>query len=170
MRDTPNNSFPSHFRDFIIELNNHSVEYLLIGGYAMGAYGHHRGTGDLDIFINATNENAEKLMQACIQYGIPKEQLKKEMFMVPKMVGIGQPPLRIELLKTLDIIDFKYAYQRAQIKSVDGLEINIMSIEDLILLKRNAQKERSIARDTEDLNFLEKLKVRLKSSKKNPNQ
>lgn len=51
-------AFHSHFREFIEALNNSGVQYLLIGGYAVGAYGYIRGTGDLDIFINATEENA----------------------------------------------------------------------------------------------------------------
>jgi len=160
-RDTPNNRFPSHFRDFISELNQKGVEYLLIGGYAMGAYGHHRGTGDLDIFVNATEANAEKLVSASIDYGIPEQDVKKEMFLVPKMVGIGQPPLRIELLKKLDTLDFEYAYQRVEMKHVDDLEIRVASVDDLILLKKAAQKGRSKARDKEDLTFLEKLKNKL---------
>lgn len=163
-RDTPNNRFPSHFRDFIHELNKKDVEYLLIGGYAMGFYGHHRGTGDLDIFVNATEANADKLFKASIDYGIPESQLKKEMFLVPKMVGIGQPPLRIEILKKLDTIDFEYAYQRVEMKKVDGLDIRVASVDDLILLKKATQGGRSKARDTEDLTFLEMLKNKLKSN------
>ncbi|MEM6642533.1 MAG: nucleotidyltransferase [Bacteroidota bacterium] len=162
-RDTPNNRFPSHFRDFINELNKKKVQYLVIGGYAMGAYGHHRGTGDLDIFINATDANAENLISAAIDYGIPKEQVKKEMFLVPKMVGIGQPPLRIELLKVLDTLDFEYAYQRVELKEVDGLRIRVASVDDLILLKKAARRGRSKARDIEDLTFLEKLKSKMRS-------
>ena len=70
MRSNQNNVFPSHFRDFVEALNNNKVEYLLIGGYALGAYGHIRSTGDLDIFINATEENADKAISACADYGI----------------------------------------------------------------------------------------------------
>jgi predicted nucleotidyltransferase len=165
MRDTPNSRFPNHFRDFINELNNHQVEYLLIGGYAMGVYGHYRGTGDLDIFINAREDNAKKMVNASIAYGIPKEQLKEEMFLVPKMIGIGEPPLRIEILKKLDAVDFKYAYERSELKKVDGLDIRVVGLDDLILLKRAAAQGRSKARDSEDLTFLEKLKSRLTSGK-----
>jgi predicted nucleotidyltransferase len=161
MRDTPNSRFPNHFRDFINELNIHQVEYLLIGGYAMGVYGHYRGTGDLDIFINAREDNAKKMVNASIAYGIPKEQLKEEMFLVPKMIGIGEPPLRIEILKKLDAVDFKYAYERSELKKVDGLDIRVVGLDDLILLKRAAAQGRSKARDSEDLTFLEKLKSRL---------
>ncbi|MEM9856241.1 MAG: nucleotidyltransferase [Bacteroidota bacterium] len=162
MRDTPNNRFPDHFRAFINELNDHKVEYILIGGYAMGVYGHYRGTGDLDIFVNANEHNAERLIKASISYGIPATSLKKEMFLVPKMIGIGQPPLRIEILKKLDTVDFTYAYQRSEIKEIDGLHIRVVSLDDLILLKKAAKKGRDKARDSEDLNFLKKLKSKLK--------
>lgn len=161
MRHSPNNVFPSHFREFIEALNKNNVEYLLIGGYAVGAYGHIRGTGDLDIFINATEENATKAISACINFGIAKEALRKDMFLVPKMIGIGEIPLRIEILKKLDIVDFKYAYQRAGEAVVDGLQIKVISLEDLILLKKAAVKGRDKSRDSEDLTFLEKLKAKL---------
>ena len=157
----PNNKFPSHFRDFIQAINNREVEYLIIGGYAMGVYGHFRGTGDLDVFVNATEVNAQRLLDACIDYGIPSESLKKEMFLVPKMVGIGKPPLRIEILKKLDVVDFEYAYQRSKIELVDGLEVRTVNLDDLILLKKAAKEGRSKARDSEDVDFLEKLKSKL---------
>ncbi|HYG39821.1 MAG TPA: nucleotidyltransferase [Cytophagales bacterium] len=161
MKNNLNNVFPSHFREFIEALNRNNVEYLLIGGYAVGAYGHIRGTGDLDIFINATEENANRILSACIDFGIAKEDLKKEMFIVPKMIGIGEIPLRIEILKKLDTIDFRYAYQRVRKVVIDNLHINVISLEDLILLKKAAIKGRSKARDTEDLTFLQKLRAKL---------
>ena len=159
----PNDKFPIHFKEFIIELNKYKVEYILIGGYAMGAYGHIRSTNDLDIFINATESNVDRMMQACIGYGIPKESIQKDMFLVQKMIGIGQPPLRIEVLKKLDVVDFKYAYQRVHKKNVDGVAINVVDLDDLILLKKAAVKGRDKARDSEDLSFLQKLKAKLRS-------
>ena len=166
MKANINRVFPKHFREFIEHLNEKTVEYLLIGGYAMGAHGRIRSTADLDIFINATSDNANKMLLACSEYGIPEESLKKEMFLVPKMIGIGEPPLRIEILKKLDVIDFNYAYERAVKKKVDGLTINIISLDDLILLKRSAAKDRNSYRDVEDLNFLEKLKAAFLKNKK----
>ncbi|WP_422360556.1 nucleotidyltransferase [Reichenbachiella sp.] len=157
-----NHIFPGHFREFIIELNNHHVEYMLIGGFAMGAYGHMRGTNDLDIYINATEENADRIIKASIDYGIPPNDLQKEMFLVPKMIGIGKPPLRIEILKKLDVVDFEYAYQRIKKIELDGIKINIIGLEDLSLLKQAAVRGRNQARDKEDLNFIEKLLSKLK--------
>lgn len=156
---TANNLFPDNFREFIAKLNKHQVAYMVIGGYAMGAYGHFRGTNDLDIFIHSTEVNAKKMIDACVDYGIPPDSLKEEMFLVQKMIGIGTPPLRIEVLKKLDAVDFEYAYQRVRKHLVDGLLVNIVSLDDLILLKRAAKKGRDKARDSEDLSFLEKLKA-----------
>jgi len=154
-----NTKFPSHFREFIVELNKYHVEYMLIGGYALGVYGHIRATNDLDIYINATEENASKMVQVCIAYGIPAENIKKEMFLVQKMIGIGQPPLRIEILKKLDVIDFKHAFQRVKKIRIDEILINVVNLDDLILLKKAAIKGRNKSRDMEDLSFLEKLKA-----------
>jgi predicted nucleotidyltransferase len=160
-----NSKFPSHFKDFIVELNKHQVEYMLIGGYALGVYGHIRATNDLDIYINATDQNAQKMVGACVDYGIPAESVKKEMFLVQKMIGIGEPPLRIEILKKVDVIDFHYAFQRTKKVKVDGVSINVVDLDDLILLKKAAVKGRNKSRDSEDLAFLEKLKARLNPKK-----
>lgn len=161
-----NTKFPSHFRDFIIELNKHKVEYMLIGGYALGAYGHIRATNDLDIYINATEQNAAKMVHACTAYGIPSESIQKEMFLVKKMIGIGEPPLRIEILKKLDVIDFMYAFRRVKKVDIDGISINVIDLDDLILLKKAAVKGRNKSRDFEDLSFLEKLKAKLRLKKR----
>lgn len=161
-----NNQLPENFYSFIKSLNKHQVEYLLIGGFAMGVYGHVRSTGDLDIFVHATPENAKKAILACLDFGIEEEDLKEEMFLVEKMIGIGMPPLRIEILKKLDSIDFRFAFQRAEIKKIGDLEIKVVSLDDLILLKQAAVKGRDKDRDTEDLNFLRRIKEELQSKKK----
>jgi len=157
-----NNKLPSHFRDFIIELNKHEAEYLLVGGYALGVYGHIRATNDLDIYINATEENAIKMVKACVDYGVPIDSIQSGMFLTPRMVGIGQAPLRIEILKKLDI-DFMYAFKRVKKVTVDDISINVVDLDDLIQLKKAAIKGRSNSRDSEDLSFLEKLKNKKQS-------
>ena len=139
---------------------------MLIGGYALGFYGHIRATNDLDIYIQATEKNASKMVKACIDYGIPEESIEKKMFLVQKLIGIGQPPLRIEILKKLDAIDFKYAYKRVKKVVIDDVSINVIDLDDLILLKRAAVKGRQKSRDAEDLDFLEKLRAKLRLKRK----
>ena len=162
MKSNLNTQFPQHFREFLIELHHYAVEYMIIGGYALGAYGHGRGTNDLDIFINATPENADRMWQACVSYGIDEDSLDTEMFLAPRMTVIGEAPFRIEIIKKLDAVDFQYAYARTKTVQMDELSLRIVGLDDLILLKHAAVKGRSQARDTEDLSFLQKLKAALR--------
>lgn len=166
MKSNNNTRLPQHFREFLVELNRYQVAYIIIGGYALGAYGHARGTKDLDVFIDATKENAQKMWQACVAYGIPEESLTLDMFLLPKMIGVGEPPFRIEVLKKLDTVDFQYAYARAKIIQVDNLPVRVVDLDDLILLKHAAVRGRNKARDSEDLSFLQKLKASLAKKKK----
>ncbi len=166
MKSNLNTQFPQHFREFLIELNRYEVEYMVIGGYALGAYGHGRGTNDLDIFIDATTENAKRIWQACVSYGIDEDSLSMEMFLVPRMIAVGEAPFRIEIIKKLDVVDFQYAYARTETVQVDSLPVRVVGLDDLILLKHAAVKGRSQARDTEDLSFLQKLKASLNKNKK----
>ncbi len=147
MQKIENNKLPQDFKDFLLALNECNVEYILIGGYALGVYGHIRATSDLDIFINASKKNAENMKDACIRFGIPIGQIAVEMFLVPKMVRIGDLPFRIEILKKLDNVDFQYAFDRKVVSKVDGVQINAISLDDLIILKKAAIKDRSVARD-----------------------
>lgn len=161
-----NNKLPDSFREFLVELNRYNVEYLLIGGFAMGAYGHIRATNDLDVFINANEKNAERMIKACDSYGIPSDSLALEMFLVPRMVVIGEPPIKIEILKKLDAVDFNYAYERAKTITVDEVQIKVVSLDDLILLKKAAVSGRDKSRDSEDLSFLTRLKNSLSGKKR----
>lgn len=140
MQKIDNNKLPQDFKDFVLALNEFNVEYILIGGYALGVYGHIRATGDLDIFINATKVNAKKMKNACIKFGIPIDQIADEMFLVPKMVRIGELPFRIEILKKLDNVDFQYVFDRKVVANVDGVLINAISLDDLIILKKAARR------------------------------
>lgn len=86
------------------------------------------------------------------------------MFLVEKMIGIGQPPLRIEIIKHFDYLDFELAYTNKRVIKVDGLALNVIGLDDLITLKKAAVRNRNKSRDQEDLSFLKKLKQFLKGS------
>ena len=83
------------------------------------------------------------------------------MFLVERMVGIGQLSLRIYILKKLDVVDFNFAFNRLKKLNIDGIDINVIGLDDHILLKKAAVKSRFKSRDSEDLSYLEKLKARI---------
>ncbi|MEL6717672.1 MAG: hypothetical protein AAFO82_07160 [Bacteroidota bacterium] len=76
-----NNIFNTDFQDFLNALNKNEVEYILIGGYAVILYGYRRTTGDLDIWVNRTEENYDKIVNAFHDFGMPIFDMSKEKFM-----------------------------------------------------------------------------------------
>lgn len=64
---------PQDFKEFLKLLNDHQVEYLLVGGYAVGYYGYPRATADMDIWIALHPKNAEKIVSALIEFGVTSQ-------------------------------------------------------------------------------------------------
>ena len=96
------------FKEFLKLLNLNHVEYLLIGGYAVGIYGHIRATNDLDIWVNVNPENAARIERALSEFGFAAG-LTSGLFLVPNnVVRMGVPPIRIEVLTSISGVDFGY--------------------------------------------------------------
>ena len=80
------------FKEFLKLLNSNRVEYLLIGGYAVGIYGYIRATNDLDIWVNVSPENAARVEQALREFGFAAAGLTSDLFLVPNsVVRMGVP-------------------------------------------------------------------------------
>jgi hypothetical protein len=77
------------FKDFLRLLNSHGVKYLVVGGYAVGYYGYPRATGDMDIWIAVSKVNAEKTAQALRDFGMPKKEATKDLFIVKDIGDVG---------------------------------------------------------------------------------
>src|SRR6516165_10786852 len=93
---------PADLREFLKLLNSGRVEYLLVGGYAVGYYGYPRATADLDIWVAISEGNARKLVQALKRFGFDVPNLQPEIFLEQdRLVRFGEPPLRIEILTTI---------------------------------------------------------------------
>jgi predicted nucleotidyltransferase len=123
---------PEDLREFLKLLNLRKVEYLLIGGYAVGYYGYPRSTDDMDIWVAISPKNAEKLVQVLKEFGFAVPELKKELFLKPdQIVRLGEPPLRIEILTTISGVDFNECYLRKSKAMIDGLKINLISLRHL---------------------------------------
>lgn len=135
---------PDDFRDFLNSLNKNKVEYLLLGGWAVGIYGAPRATVDMDVFIAVDDENLAKLLKALYEFGaptVPMEHFKD----IGQVFRMGRSPIRIEILNQASGIDFKGCYGRRKIINIDGLEISIISIADLLKNKAAAGREKDVA-------------------------
>ena len=139
------------FKEFVESLNENDVRYLIVGGYAVAAHGRPRYTKDLDVWIEASQKNAERLILALEQFGFGSLGLKATDFLIPEqIVQLGYPPNRIDILTTLEGVDFEPCYASRVSLEIENVVVHFIDLENL---KRN---KRSVGR-LQDLADLENL-------------
>jgi hypothetical protein len=142
---------PLDFREFLQLLNSHQVEYLLIGGYAVSYYGYPRATVDMDIWVAISPNNATKIVDVLREFGFNVPELSDSLFLQEnKVIRMGVPPMRLEVLTTISGVDFATCYAHRTIDVIDGVELNIISLEHLKQNKKASGRYK-------DLNDLENL-------------
>ena len=142
---------PPDFKDFLQLLNSEEVEYLLVGGLAVGIYGYPRATGDMDIWIAATASNSAKLTRVLHKFGFSADTIEAENFQRPQQViRMGVPPVCIDVLTSATGVDFVQCYARRQSIVIDGVEVTIIHPADLKANKKASGRAK-------DLNDLENL-------------
>jgi len=139
---------PPDFKEFLKLLNSNEVEYLLIGGYAVGYYGYPRPTGDMDVWIARTPDNAQRVVDALREFGFtcPKELLLEQR----QVVRMGVPPFRLEILTTISGVDFPACYAERLQVVLDEIDVSLISLPHLKLNKRASARSKDIA-DLENL-------------------
>lgn len=142
---------PRDFKDFLKLLDKHGVEYLLIGGYAVAYYGYPRPTADMDVWVAMHPSNAAQVVKAVRELGFKLPEVNEELFLQSgNVIRMGHPPVRLEILTTIDGVDFKKAFARRCVDDIDGQTVNLISLKDLRINKRAAGRPK-------DLDDLEKL-------------
>jgi predicted nucleotidyltransferase len=148
------------FQEFIELLNKHDVAYMIVGAHALAFHGKPRHTGDLDIWINPTDENAEKMMLVINDFGFGAIGLKKNDFLRENYVTqLGYPPLRIYILNSISGVTFDEAFGNRLFIEVDDLTVSYIGLNDLIKNKSDTARKQDIA----DLENLYKLADAIKS-------
>lgn len=143
------------FEDFVALLNQYHVDYMVVGGYALAFHGKPRHTGDLDIWIDLSTDNAERMLLVIAEFGMSSLGIEKEDFLKKGIITqIGYPPLRIDILNEIDGVNFKEAYPAKLIIDIDGLMINYIGLDDLIKNKTSSGRKQDIV----DVNSLKKIK------------
>jgi len=147
----PTIRLPKDFSEFLKLLNSKQVEYLVIGGYAVGYYGYPRATGDMDIWVSRVKKNAVKIVEVFKEFGFDIPNLSTELFTKENQVTrIGVPPIRIEVLTTISGISFEECYSNRKTTVIDDVEINFIGLEDL-------KKNKAASKRYKDLDDLENL-------------
>lgn len=139
------------FKEFIQLLNEFDVKYLVIGGYAVNYYGYPRYTKDIDFWIWLTEENIKKLLEVLEEFGFANINLSINDFMSPdSIIQLGYEPYRIDLLVDLDGLDFEKCYSQKNNIELDDINVNFLSLQDLINNKRKSGRLQDLA-DAEKL-------------------
>ena len=141
------------FKEFLKLLNSKQVEYLLIGGYAVGYYGYPRATADIDIWIAVNAANANRVAGVIREFfGSEVEGATPELFLQENRIArMGVPPFRIEILTTISGVGFDECYAERVADKIDGVDVNVISLKHLKANKRASGR----LKDLNDLEHLE---------------
>ena len=147
------NIFNDDFRDFLKSLNNNKVNYILVGGYSVILHGYSRTTGDMDIWVERTQENYIKISKAFSDFGMPLFDMSIENFLNHPnwdVFTFGKPPAAIDIMVNIKGLDFSIAFTNAVFFSDEDLSIRTINKDDLIKAKMAANR----SKDQNDLENL----------------
>jgi len=126
-----------NFVDILRSFVDGDVRFLLVGAYALAFHGHPRGTGDLDLWIDATAENAQKVYAALGRFGAPLHQVTVKDLCEPGVIfQIGVAPVRIDILTSLSGLSFEEAWQSRTDALLEGLTFPVIGRHELLRNKR----------------------------------
>ena len=137
---------PQDFKEFLRLLNAHKVEYLLIGGYAVGYFGYPRATADMDIWIAMNPANAEKIVAVLKEFGFNPPDLSTDLFLKEwQIIRLGVPPVRIEIATTISGVDFEECFAGKVLAELDGEKVNLISLNHLKINKKASGRHQDLA-------------------------
>jgi hypothetical protein len=123
---------------------------LVIGGYAVGYYGHPRATKDIDIWIEASATNIERVIDALHRFGFDLPILAQWKKDPSKTLRMGYPPARVEVLTQISGVVFEHAWPNRMRAELDGIPVNFIGLHDLKQNKKAASRHQDLA-DLENL-------------------
>ncbi len=145
---------PDDFKELLELLNENGVEYLLIGGYAVGMHGYVRSTTDIDFFVSSDKENAKKLVMALTEFGFAGTTLSIDLFTrKDSLVIMGVEPLAVDILNYLTGVDFETAYRQRKLIICEGIEVSVINLADLITNKIATGRLKDLA----DVEYLKRI-------------
>ena len=145
-------NLPRDFKELLALLEENHVEYVIVGGYAMAFHGVPRYTGDIDILIHSTPGNARRVITALNRFGFASLNFSVEDFTTPeRVIQLGFPPLRIDILSSIDGVEWDDIYPYREECVIDGLNICFIGKTQLIENKKASGR----SKDLTDIKALE---------------
>jgi hypothetical protein len=139
------------FRDLLRALSDAEVRFLIVGAYAVSAHAEPRATGDLDVWVEPTPENASRAYAALRAFGAPLHELGEADLAERGIVfQIGLPPRRIDLLTSITGVEFADAWPGRVAVEYAGVACHVIGRDALVANKRALGR----AKDLADLELL----------------
>ena len=126
------------YRDILTALIRHEARFLLVGAHALAVYGYPRATVDIDIWIDRSPENAERVWDALADFGAPLQDLKirpTDLTRADIVAQFGLPPHRIDILTGVTGLTFERAWDNRNEENIEGLRVPVIGRADLIANK-----------------------------------
>ena len=143
------------YKDMLQCLQDNKVYFLIVGAYALAAYGYPRATGDFDIWVEPSIENSKKILTSLISFGAPVLGLTEDTFVEKGVIfQIGVAPCRIDLITHIDGVEFADAYASQEKIEIENITLPFISKENLIKNKKSTGR----AKDLVDVKYLEENK------------
>ena len=137
---------PEDLKQLLHAFNANGVEYLIVGGYAVGIYAEPRATKDLDLFIRPESANSERVYRALAAYGVPMAGLAAADFTESGAIfQIGVAPARIDVLPHIDGVSFDEAWEQRVEVTLDGVAAHVISSGQLMQNKLSSGRTRDLA-------------------------
>lgn len=134
------------FRDILSAFCAEQVEFMVVGGYAMAFHGYVRATGDIDLWVRCSEENAVRIWRALQKFGAPLFDLTLEDLKTPGIVfQIGIVPSRIDVLTQITAVEFEEARQTHQTVEIEGMMIPVIGKQELLLNKKSTDRSKGKA-------------------------
>jgi predicted nucleotidyltransferase len=145
------------YKDILSCLKKRGADFLIVGAYAMAAHGQPRATGDIDIFIRPDHDNAKKVRLALSDFGAALADISEtDLASKGNVIQIGVAPCRVDILTAIDGVDFALAWKNRKPVSIEGIELDVISVGDLIVNKSSTGRKQ----DELDVIVLEKMRGR----------
>jgi hypothetical protein len=143
------------YREMLQILLGNEVRFLVVGAYALGAHGYPRATGDFDIWVEPSPDNSKRIYTSLAEFGAPLSDISESTFSEEGLIfQIGVAPRRIDIITSIDGVEFTDAYQHRENIDLEDLTIPFLSKDDLIKNKRATGR----AKDALDVDYLSKNK------------
>jgi len=134
------------FRDMLSALCEEKADFLIVGAYALAAHGHPRATGDIDIWIQASEENAKRVWRALMRFGCPLFDLKLDDLKTPDLIfQIGVEPRRIDIVTSITGVEFDEAWPDRKEIEIEGLKIAAIGRSHLLKNKKAVGRPQDLA-------------------------